>query len=191
VLRIGGAAALAALVLLIAALPASGSRSPSHPRRAELLGAWRLVRIDYWGPKGPAPDPFYQPDSDGLLIYDASGWMSVAIGARHREPVDVPESRLDPAAPGAVQARAAAFDSYYAYFGSWSYDRSRSVVTHHVESSLISSENGLDYSQELSIEGGRLIFINRRRAGGQSGSGEVVRRKIWEHLPQAATVGKS
>ena len=150
---------------------------PAHLARQDLIGAWRLVRIEYSGPQGPIADPFYGADSTGVIIYDSSGWMSVHIVAPHRQAWEVPASRLSSlAAPQDPRLKAAAFDTYYTYFGTWDFDPATSVVTHHVRSSLIPAESGLNYAQQVTLESGRLIFTVRSGGKGQ----ETVRRKIWE-----------
>jgi hypothetical protein len=44
--------------------------------------------------------------------------------------------------------------------------------------SLLPAENGVTYTQKVSLEGGRLIFSNRSGANGE----ETLRRKIWERV---------
>lgn len=56
------------------------------------------------------------------------------------------------------------------------------MVVHHVKSSLIPAETGLDYSQKVTLEGGRLIFTTRNGNGGE----ETVRRKVWERIAGVA-----
>ena len=51
----------------------------AHVTRQQLIGAWRLMSIEYSDSSGQSADPFYQPDSTGLIVYDSSGWMSVHI----------------------------------------------------------------------------------------------------------------
>ena len=103
------------------------------PTRQDLIGAWVLVRIEFSGPHGPLPDPFYQADSVGLLVYDSSGYMSVQIAAPHREAWAIPASRGPATAAAHAQQKTTAFDTYYAYFGTWTYDPAASVVTHAVK----------------------------------------------------------
>jgi hypothetical protein len=151
-----------------------------RPTRQQLIGVWRLASIEYLGPGGATVDPFYQADSTGIIIYDPSGWMSVHIVAPRRRAWEVPVSRLSAVAGNQDEPlKAAAFDSYYAYFGTWDLDEAASVVTHHVKSSLIPAETGLDYAQSVTLESGRLIFTVR---GGKAGE-ETVRRKVWEKVP--------
>jgi hypothetical protein len=147
--------------------------------RDRLIGVWRLARIEYSGPHGETVDPFYQAGSTGLLIYDSSGWMSVTIAAPDRRGFEVPGRRLAPDTDGNVAAsKAAAFDSYYAYDGTWNFKAETSELVHHVVSSLLPAESGMTYSQKASLEGDRLIFTNRSGAKGE----ETVRRKIWERV---------
>jgi hypothetical protein len=151
----------------------------SHPTRPDLIGAWRLVRIEYSGPHGPIADPFYGADSTGVIIYDSSGWMSVHIVAPHRQAWEVPAARLSSIAMSQdLKLKAAAFDTYYTYFGTWDFDEGTSVVTHHVKSSLIPAETGLNYAQKATLESGRLVFTVRSGSKGE----ETVRRKIWERV---------
>lgn len=149
------------------------------PERAELIGAWRLARIEYRGPHGLAEDPYYAPDSVGSLIYEAGGSMSVHITQAHRPRVEVPDNRRSvPIDDAGARARARAFDTYYAYFGSWDYDAERGIVTHHVQGSLIPEECGRNYAQRVSFEAGLLVFTNE----GSTPEGKVIRRKIWERV---------
>jgi hypothetical protein len=150
-----------------------------HIRKEQLIGAWRLVSMDYRGPDNASVDPFYQPDSTGLIIYDRSGWMSVHIAGPHRQAWKVPASRLPTSgSPQDSALKAAAFDTYYAYFGTWDLDEAQSVVTHHVASALLPAEDGQSYAQQVALEDGRLIFTTRTGPEGR----QTVRRKIWQRL---------
>jgi hypothetical protein len=154
-----------------------------HPTREQLIGAWRLVKIDYSGPSGPIVDPFYQADSTGIIVYDSSGWMSVHIVAPHREASEIPASRVSSVSTAQdARLKAAAFDTYYAYFGTWDLDQARSTVTHHVQSSLIPAETGLSYTQTVTLENGRLVFTGYGEDKGE----KTVRRKVWERITGGA-----
>jgi hypothetical protein len=162
--------------LAVACVPSASPGGAGAPfRREDLIGAWRLVGMTYSGPDGRV-DPFYQSDSGGLIIYDRSGWMSVEIGAPHRATWDVPSGRLAPSDENAARLKAAALDGYYAYYGTWDFDERSSVVTHHVASALLPAEEGLDYSQSIALDHGRLVFTTRAGGPGR----EVVRTKTWE-----------
>lgn len=166
---------LACVSLGRAAGSVPGTRA--HLTKEELIGGWRLVAISYSGPNGAGTDPFYQPDSTGLIIYDPSGWMSVQISAPHRTAGEIAAARVPPHADAKdSRLKATAFDTYYAYFGTWDFDEVASTVTHHVAAALIPAETGLDYVQEATLDRGRLVLITRTSENGQ----ETVRRKVWE-----------
>jgi hypothetical protein len=151
----------------------------------QLVGAWRLLAIEYSGPHGETVDPYYQAGSDGIIIYESSGWMSVQITAPNRGKWEVAAVRVPrPGGDGDAALKAEAFDTYYSYYGTWDYDAATSVVTHHVKSSIIPAETGMDYAQTITLEGGHLVFTVR---SGSPGS-ETVRRKVWERLPQAKSI---
>jgi hypothetical protein len=177
---------LLSLICLYMPLCQAASRergSAQHLTRQQLIGAWRLVSMEYAGPSGAIVDPFYQADSTGIIIYESSGWMSVHIAAPHRAAWEVPASRSSSATTAKEAAlKAAAFDTYYAYFGRWELDEAASMVTHHVESSLIPAETGVNYVQTVALENGRLIFTTR---SGDKGK-ETIRRKIWERITDVA-----
>ncbi len=177
------------LVLTLFAMLCQAATPPAtpHPTRQQLIGAWRLVRIEVAGAKGPIIDPFYQANSSGLLIYDASGWMSVQISAPHRVGWPMPSARFAEYAAQDGPLKAAAFDTYYAYFATWTLDAAASVVTHHVASSLLPAEDGLDYAQTIAFEGDRLIFTGQDVINGE----RAVRTKVWERDPAHFTVLRS
>jgi hypothetical protein len=150
-------------------------------QRQQLIGAWRLAAIEYSGPHGETVDPYYQAGSSGIIIYDRSGWMSVQITGQNRRKWEVPAVRVPPpAGEDDAALKAEAFDTYYSYYGTWDYDEATSVVTHHVKSSIIPAESGLDYAQTVTLEGGQLIFTVRSG----SPAAETVRKKVWERLPK-------
>jgi hypothetical protein len=174
-----------ALLLLFCFIAMPGQADASKPgepmvaNQQQLVGAWRLQSIEIVGPKGATTDPFYGEGSSGILIYDASGWMSVQIVGPHRIAVDVPGSR--PAQSGTVEdarRNAAVLDTYYAYFATWEFDQAKSTVTHHVVSSLFPSETGASYSQRVTLEGDYLIFTTDRQLAGNS----VVQKKVWRRI---------
>jgi hypothetical protein len=184
-MRIAGCIAIS--LLWLSCLRSSPCEAGPHDRRSQaarqqFIGAWRLAAIEYTGPQGETVDPYYQPGSSGIIIYDSSGWMSVQITAQNRRQWGVPAVRV-PRPPGEDAAlKAEAFDTYYSYYGTWDYDAATSVMTHHVKSSIIPAETGMDYAQTITLEGGRLTFTVR---SGRPGA-ETVRKKVWERLPHVA-----
>ncbi len=148
-----------------------------------IIGAWRLASIDYSGPNGALADPVFGPNPQGILIYDRSGWMSVQIVAANRPVMAKPAARtsrvvtLDDA-----KLATAAFDSYYAYFGTWDYDADTSVITHHLSSSLLPYETGLEYKREVRFDGVHLQLTSRSQQGGE----ERRRTLVWTRVSEPA-----
>jgi len=140
--------------------------------------SWRLVRIDYSGPHGSTVDPFYQARSTGLLIYDKSGWIerghrrAGADQVRGSEPTNRITNDANLAASMVL-----AFDSYYAYHGTWDSTAKSSEVAHHVSSSLSPRRERHDlHAEGLVRKGDRLILQTgaarrvKRPFGAKSGS---------------------
>jgi hypothetical protein len=178
-------ALVAALLLTLGApaivVPAAEpSASMAHARREDLIGTWRLVRIDILEAGRSRSDPFYGAHCSGLLIYEASGSMSVQISGQPRPRLPTPAVR----GPGVVQDEQIAarlLATYYAYFGTWEYDEPEGRVTHHVAGSLYPDETGLNYTQEVALDADRLTFTVRHR----DATGESLHRKVWERVHAA------
>ncbi len=159
---------------------AEPSVAAAHPRREDLVGSWRLLRIDIVTAGHSRSDPFYGAHCSGLLIYDASGSMSVQILAQSRPHWLTPSARGADAAPDdPVSARLLA--TYYAYFGTWDYDEHEGRVTHHVAGSLYPDETGLSYTQEVTLDGAHMTFTVRHRGA----AGASLHRKVWERVAGA------
>jgi hypothetical protein len=172
------AAALFAMIAL-----ASAATEPHRTTRDDLVGAWHLVRIDVQGPHGSEVDPFYGSASEGLLIYDRDGWFSVQIMSAPRPALEVPATR--PAAPGGPDsaAKEGALDSYYAYYGTWTFDVGTSTVTHRATGALYSSESRAAYSQQVRVESNRMTFT---RSSGTAPN-RTIQTKTWERVQRART----
>ena len=178
--------ALAAL-LFLAAMPRAMVADPAVATRSisarDLIGAWHLLGIEVETKGLVHNDPFFNGVDSGLLIYDRAGWVSVQIVSTGRQKVNAPSTRPEPATdPGLALQKGALIDSYYAYFGRWSFNPQTSVVTHHVSSSLYPGEQGARYTQQVRLLGNRLILS---RPIGLSNEG-VVQRKIWERVSPAS-----
>ena len=174
-------AATISLVLITGSLAAL-ARSATPERAAAkltqqvIIGAWRLVGIDYSGPNGALADPVFGTDPQGIIIYDQSGWMSVQIVTANRPAIGRPATRTSRVVtPDDAKLAAAAFDTYYAYFGTWDYNADTSVITHHLNSSLLPYETGLEYRREVTFDGVHLRLIARSQERGE----ERRRTLVW------------
>jgi hypothetical protein len=184
-MRLGAIARAIALLVGVLSIGAAGPAA-HWTTREDLVGAWHLVKIDVQGPAGAGIDPFYGSGSEGLLIYDRDGWFSVQIMSAPRPALAVPGTR--PAAPGGADAAAkeAALDSYYAYYGTWTFDAASSTVTHHATGALYPSESRATYSQAVQVEGDRMTFT--RTTG--TPPDRTVQTKTWERVRRVAAAAK-
>jgi Lipocalin-like domain len=176
------------LAIVALAVTALGAADDKQTTQQDLIGAWRLVKIEV---QGIEADPFYGKGSHGLLIYDASGWFSVQIEGADRPAVKVPSARPVPGSesvpapvlesvparargPAPGDADSKALNSYYAYFGTWSFDPATSTVTHHAKGALYPSEDAAVYPQHVEVVGRRMTFSRL-----QNGK---VQTKLWERV---------
>lgn len=165
--------------LAVGGLFAADARLEKHTTRESLIGAWRLVEIEVEGAAGREVDPFYGAGSRGLLIYDASGWFSVQIEGSSRPMAVVPAVRPSAAkSDSSARLGAAVLDTYYAYYGTWSFDPVSSTVTHHAKGALYPSEDNATYTQHVEIEGGELIFSRAQDIDGH----RTIQTKRWERV---------
>lgn len=143
-------ALLAPLFAAVGASPASAQAFST----ATLLGSWRLedaVTVDNAGHEADW-NGRVRPYS-GLIVYEASGLMSVQIAsARAPAPAKLAFDELP------SQRRLDYLASYYAYFGAFDFDAANSIVRHHVQSSLDPTEIGVTLRRKVSLKNGRLAL---------------------------------
>jgi hypothetical protein len=133
-----------------------------------------LVRIDILEAGVSRSDPFYGSDCSGLLIYDSSGSMSVQIVGLPRPSMPTPSVR-GPDTGGDAQRGSALLATYYAYFGTWTYDEQTGIVTHQVMGSLYPDETGVSFAQQVTLTGDRMTFTVRARD-------QSWHRKVWARV---------
>src|ERR1019366_7120069 len=90
---------------------------------------------------------------DGLIIYDATGHVSVQI---MRDPRPTFESGRD--RPETLDEFKTAYGGYYAYFGTYEVNEAEGIVLHHVRGSLWPREVGTEYKRNVALSGNRLIL---------------------------------
>jgi hypothetical protein len=190
-------AAIISFVLITGSSVFAQSAPPERAVAAKLtkqviIGAWRLVGIDYSGPKGALADPVFGPDPQGIIIYDQSGWMSVQIVTANRPAIARPTTRTSRVVtPDDAKLAAMAFDTYYAYFGTWDYNADTSVITHHLNSSLLPYETGLEYRREVTFDGVHLKLVARSQDRGEERHRTLVWTRVSDSVPMTAPSAES
>jgi hypothetical protein len=141
---------IASLLMSVCWLPLS-VHAQNDAGAGKFVGAWKLVSVEGEDPAFPLG--YDQPS--GMIIYDASGWMSGQIAVKgDRKPfARGPRS-------GTVEEKAAAFDSYFAYYGTYTVDSEKKTVTHHIEDHSWPGCRGVDNVRWFEFEGkDRLILM--------------------------------
>jgi hypothetical protein len=169
---------LSFVLLILFCLAVASAAPPSDDLSKKFFGAWRLVSIE----GNPPGRPFVYDRPSGLIMYDPSGRMCVNIVLKaDRKP-------FAPYAKGIVTAtteeKAAAFDTYVAYFGTFTVDAKAGTVSHHLEDNLVPGRQGTDNVRWFDFQGpDRLLLIPI-----EDGKGGVLARKaatyklLWERV---------
>ncbi len=143
------------------------------PVTRRFVGVWRLASIRDRLPDGRVEDhPDFGPDVDGVLLYTASGRVSVQFMRVARKPWKREE------APTGAE-RADACRGYGAYAGRFEVDGAAGAVRHHVETALIPNRVGTTLTRFFSFEGDRLTLRPppfRRRGM------KVERSLVWKRI---------
>jgi hypothetical protein len=115
-----------------------------------LKGTWKLVAWRRIAADGTISYPL-GADARGQLIYTSNGMMAVQIAAAIRPTIPTE----DPLG-GDPDARASAYSTYLAYFGTYEVDGEQ--VIHHLDSSLFPNWSGQDQARALGPEGDDLVL---------------------------------
>ena len=119
-----------------------------------LVGTWRLVEFADLGEDGKWVY-WYGEHPLGYFVYDATGHVQVQI---MRSPAlkPFPESNFDAGKMPSPEHALAAYTGYVAYFGTYTVDAKKHVVTIHVEGSLAPDYIDTDQTRPFKLEGDRL-----------------------------------
>jgi len=115
-----------------------------------LLGTWRLVSYEARDSEGRVQYPLGEKVS-GLLIYDDGGNMSA-----HVMKDDLPLFAAKDPARGTNAEIRAAFEGYGSYFGTYTVDQAKQMVTHQVRGAWYPNWIGHDQVRYFKFEDGRL-----------------------------------
>jgi hypothetical protein len=115
-------------------------------------------------------------------MYDPSGHMCVNIVLKaDREP-------FAPYTKGLLSAtseeKAAAFDSYLAYFGTYTIDAKAGTVAHHLEDNLVPGRRGTDNIRWFDFHGDDLLLLTpiEDGQGGLLGRTDATYKLLWERI---------
>jgi hypothetical protein len=124
-----------------------------------LVGAWRLVAMEYRYPDGRVRYP-YGREAVGYIIYTADGRMSATLMGGDRAQFGIEFGRGE-----GREAKAVAFETYLSYAGRYEFPGDR--VIHHVEVALIPDWVGTTLVRLARFEDERLILSTEADARGR------------------------
>jgi len=130
----------------------------------DLTGTWRLAAWRRVSDDGSVSYPLGE-NARGLLVYSPDGRMMVQMAAADRPRIE----GTDPLG-GDVGARAEAYSTCLAYFGSWEVEGDQ--VRHRVDSSLYPNWSGAEQARPFTYDGHELV-LRTPPAGG------VVNEMAW------------
>ena len=120
-----------------------------------LPGTWYLERWEIAYDDGRPPTLPFGEGATGMLVYTEDGSMAACIARAGRARFAAESPRAAPEA-----ARAAAFDSFFAYAGAWSLREAegRAQVVHEVREALNPGFVGTEQVRDMALEGDRLTL---------------------------------
>jgi hypothetical protein len=161
---------LVALAVALFVPAAFGADSPADLQK-KFAGSWKLISIE--GPNRPP-----NTTSSGILMYDGVGHMSVHI-VRGDRPA-FPNGR----ARATDKEKAAAFDTYTAYYGTYTFEPENGIVVHHLEGSLGPGQIGQDNIRYFELQGNHLtLSVANDGKGGRLARRDTTSHLTWEKIP--------
>jgi hypothetical protein len=150
----------------------SRARSRVGNLAERLVGTWRLrSRIDLTASGARCPEPTLGEDPIALVFFDRTGHFAAQFMKRDRTTVPVG------AAGGTNNTRA--IDGYDAYFGTYSADEKRGVVTTTLIGALAREHTGAVLTRAMHVKGDTLtITLDTTSADGQP----VTRTLTWTRV---------
>jgi hypothetical protein len=137
-------------MFLVAVALAQHSAGPANA----LIGTWRLVDFADQDKDGKWQHRFGEHPL-GYIVYDATGHVHIQI-MKFPPLAPFPEANLAEDKPPTAEHALAAYNAYVAYFGTYTVDETKHVVTHHVEGSLSPDFTNTDQPRPFKLEGDRL-----------------------------------
>ncbi len=126
------------------------------PGADSLIGTWRLVEFTDLDQDGKWQH-WYGEHPRGYFVYDATGHVHIQI-MRVPPLAAFPEANFDDGTLPSPEHSLAAYTAYLAYFGTYTVDAKKHVVTHHIEGSLAPDYTGTDQPRPFKLEGDRLVI---------------------------------
>lgn len=166
-LRHGLVLATVSSFLVLRAGEAATQQSPA-PARQQFVGTWSLVSIHYVATDGRKVEPF-GPGAKGMLYFDAAGRFATQVMAANR-PRFASNNRMI----GTPEENKTVSQGVVAYFGTYTIDDPKHVVTLHIEQSSFPNWNGTDQQRTFVLTGDELRYTAATSTANPAESAELV-----------------
>ena len=155
---------------LILSVPAAFGGDSAADLQKKFVGSWKLISVQ--GLNG------YNTDVVGMITYDYSGHMAVQIVRGTR--AAFPRGRAN----ASDREKAAALDTYTAYYGTYTFEPENHIVIHHLQGSVTPGQIGQDNIRYFELGGNRLILsVANDGKGGRLARKDTTAHLTWEKLP--------
>lgn len=165
------AAALTTVCLGIGTFPNSATSQQAGQAYAQFAGTWTLVSIAYVAPDGKRIEPFGS-DARGMLFFDSAGHFATQVMTPHR-PRFASNNRMS----GTTEENRAMSQGVVAYFGTYSVDESKHLVTLHIDQSSFPNWNGTDQRRVYAFTTDELRYTAEASTANPAESAELVWRR--------------
>jgi Lipocalin-like domain len=156
------------------------SASSEAELRAKLVGGWSLISRETHLENGElVVDSGLSATPMGVLLYDASGHVAAQLSRRDRTVAMIGAECASAAATKGTSDTAQTVLGYDAYFGTYTINAAKGIVTHHLQAAIWPGDIGKDIDRSFVLEGDRLTisFHTTTREGVR-----VTRTLVWNRM---------
>ncbi|MEJ2543622.1 MAG: lipocalin-like domain-containing protein [Calditrichaceae bacterium] len=156
----------------------NGTTVPKKHTKNLLIGTWKFISLVGRNSEGEIFHP-YGKDLYGRLMYDSNGNMSVFLMRPNR-----PKFAADDIYKGTPEEIKSAFENFDAYCGSYTIDKDKGTVTHHIEGSRFPNWEGSDQTRYYTFSNDTLSLSAKIRAQGKDWELKaiLVKQKTTDNL---------
>ncbi len=158
----------------------SQAAEPRSDISKRLIGTWKLVTTE-----GRPAGTRSEHNPSGYIVYDSTGHVNVQIMLRN----DRERFFSEDLAKATIKEKALAYDTYLAYYGTYTVNDAKGTIAHHVEGSLDPNDVGKDLIRYFEFSNERITLIPTRLVGNALiPKIEVRRRLTWEKVNSDTTL---
>jgi len=162
-------------IVLAVLLTSASLLAQSGPIVSQLVGTWKLVSIEDTLQNGTTgPSKQFGPHAHGFIMYEPDGYMCATIVNSDRAPW------TDAAKPTEAE-KAAYYDSFVSYCGTYKLDSATSTVTHYPEVAWTNAYVGSTQPRPFRLEGDKFIITATK---GMSDPTIKQRVLVWQKAKQ-------